>query len=231
MGNTIRLTAAVADIFKDTRTSYIKATAQKGVALSLADQTIAPVLGVAAKVEDQIKTEKASAEVIFAALEAANHRADDVFHKVADDLWNAVGRPAADPYLSVLLPDGAGFYVDGDVSEQPDKMLLFVDLLRANLHPRLSKADADAAASTVEAEAAVLRAAVDAAQGPRTKLHLLERVYRSLAHVAALQLAAYKRMLKASGFSEADVHQIIPDRPRPGSKDAQADAPDASSPT
>ena len=224
MGSTIRPNAAAADIFKDTRTSHTNATARAGVALSLADQTIAPVLAVADNIEGQIKTVRAGAATLIAALDAANDHADDLFQKVADDIWNAVGRPASDPYLSVLLPGGSSFYVDGDVSEQPDKMLLFVELVNAGIHPRLAKADADAAASAVGAEAAVLRAAAEAAHGPRTKLQLLERVYTALSRVAALQLAAYKRLLKANGFSEADIHKIIPDRPRSQGKDTKAPA-------
>ena len=214
MGSTIRQTAAVADIHKDVDTTYTNAAARGGVALSLADQSIGPVLKIAATVATQITAVNEGAKPLLAALDAANDHADDLFNKVSDDIWNAVGRPATDPYLSVILPGGSAFYVDGDVTEQPDKMLLFVELLRAGIHPKLPKADADKAADSVEAEGAVLRAAVDAAQGPRTKLQLLERVYTALARIGALQLAAYKRLLKANGFSESDAHAIIPDRPR-----------------
>lgn len=218
MGSVIRASAAAEDIFADAHTAYNNATARGGAALSLADQTITPVLKVADGVFAQIKTADAAAKPLLAALNAANERADDLFQKVADDIWNAVGRPASDPYLSVLLPGGSSFYVDGDVSEQPDKMLLFVELLKSGIHPRLPKADADAAINAVQTEADILRAAVDAAQPPRTKLQLLGRVYTSLARVTALQLASYKRMLKAGGFSEADIHKIIPDRPRAEAK-------------
>lgn len=230
MGNIIRPSAAAADIFKDARTSYNNATARGGVAVTLADQMLSPVIKVADNIEGQIKTVTASAETVIAALAAANDHADDLFQKVADEIWNDVGRPAADPYLSVLLPGGSSFYVDGDVAEQPDKMMLFVELLRADIHPRLAKADAEAAALKVETEAGVLRAAVDAAQAPRTKLQLLGRVHAALSRVAALQIAAYKRMLKASGFSEADVHKIIPDHPRPEAKGTAAPTDPAAKP-
>jgi hypothetical protein len=214
MGSPIRQTAAVADIHKDVDTTYTNATARGGVALTLADQTVGPILKITTTVAGQITAARDATKPLVAAVAAANDHADDLFNKVSDDIWNAVGRPAADPYLSVLLPGGSAFYVDGDVAEQPDKMVLFVELLRAGIHPKLPKADADKAADSVEAEAAVLRAAVDAAQGPNTKLQLLERVYTALARIGALQLAAYKRLLKANGFSEADIHAIIPDRGR-----------------
>ena len=207
MGNPIRQNAAAADIFADVRTSYGKATARGGVALSLAEQSIGPVLKVADNVEAQMATVRASAQAVLAALDVANANADDLFQKIADDIWNAVGRPAADPYLSVLLPGGSGFYVDGDVSEQPDKMLLFVELVRAGIHPRLSKADAELAATTVEQGAAVLRAAVDAAQGPRTKLQLPDVNYIhpsttiTSPHRPQLQLARSSRPSRSRSWS------------------------------
>ncbi len=218
MGSTIRPNAAAADIFKDTRAAYTNAAARGGVALTHADATIGPVLAVVDNVDGQITATQKQSAPLLSALDVADGHADDLVNKVADDLWNAVGRPAADPYLTILLPGGSGFYVDGDVAEQPDKMLLFAGLLRAGIHPRLAKADADTAADAIEDESKDLRAAVEAAHGPRTKLQLLERTLQALAKAAALQLAAYKRLLKASGLSEADVHAIIPDRPRPEGK-------------
>jgi len=40
----------------------------------------------------------------------------------------------------------------------------------------------------------------------------LQRVLAAVARTAAIELANYKRVLKESGFSEAEIHAVIPDR-------------------
>lgn len=152
------------------------------------------------------------------ALGVADDHADRLVGKVSDDVWNAVGRPAADPVLSIFFPGGNAFYVDGDVTEQPDRMALLAELLQAGLHPKLAQDKAQAAATEITTGANTLRAAVDAARVPRTKVILLERVVTAIARSAAISLASFKRILKANGFTEAEIHTVIPDRSRPAPK-------------
>jgi hypothetical protein len=86
--------------------------------------------------------------------------------------------------------------------------------------------------SRLSTESAALRAAVSAAGAARTKLHLLERTNTALGRSAAIELANFKRLLKANGFSEAEAHTIIPDRSRPAPKAATPPAaPPATPPT
>jgi crotonobetainyl-CoA:carnitine CoA-transferase CaiB-like acyl-CoA transferase len=152
--------------------------------------------------------------------------------KVSDDIWNDVGRPASDAALSILFPGGASFYVDGDVTQQPDKMDLLVQLLQVNIHPKLSDTVRLASIATVQTESAALRAAVTAATTVQTKLELLKQMERAVATAAAIELANYKRLLKANGYTEAEAHKIIPDHnaPSPKPKGAAPAAPAAPPP-
>ena len=218
MNKVIRKTAAANDIFEDVETSFNKAKAKGGTAADLAEQRLAPVLKLAAATKDQLALATKAALPLIAALGAADEHADKAIGKVSDDIWNAVGRPAADPALAILFPGGNSFYVDGDVAEQPDRMDLLVELLGAGVHPKLPAADAQAAIATLKAEGTALRAAVSAAQGPRAKMVLYERVVTAIARAAAIELANFKRLLKANGMSEAEIHTIIPDRGRPEAK-------------
>ena len=68
--------------------------------------------------------------------------ADHAVAKVADDVWNAIGRPANDGAYEVLFPGGSAYYVKGDVEEQPLRMALLSRLLRSGVHPRLDVATA-----------------------------------------------------------------------------------------
>jgi hypothetical protein len=218
MGETIRKTAARDDIFHDVKTTLVNATARGGVPATLADQRLSPVIKIIDNIKAQQEAAKAHAAPLLAALAVADSRADKVIGKVSDDVWNDVGRPASDAALDLLFPGGNAFYVDGDVTEQPDRMDLLVELLRANVHPKLSPEVAKASIDAISAESVVLRAAVESARPARAKLQLLDRVLTAVTRSAAIELGQLKRLLKANGFSEADAHTMIPDRSSPPAK-------------
>lgn len=118
-------------------------------------------------------------------------------------------------HLSLLFPGGVGYYADGEDDEQPDRMDLLAELLEAGVHPRLDRAVAGERAKAVRGESALLRAAHDASRGPRLRLRLLDRVRTALGRSAQMELAHTKRRFRAEGYSEAEIHDVIPDRPRP----------------
>src|SRR5512132_93013 len=222
MGDTIRKTAAREDIFQDVKTTLVNATARGGIAATLADQRLLAVLKIIASVKVQREAAQAVLAPLLAALAVADSRADKAIGKVSDDIWNDIGRPASDAAFDLLFPGGNAFYVDGDVTEQPDRMDLLVELLKANVHPKLSAEVAKASIATITAESAALRAAVESARPARAKLQLLDRVLTAVTRSAAIELGNFKRMLKANGFTEAEAHTMIPDR---SSASARKEAP------
>lgn len=218
MGETIRKTAAAADIIADLGDAYLKAAAKQGKWQTLAEQQIAPTVKLVENVCAQLDTARKTALPLVLALDATREKAGKVVGKVSDDIWNAVGRPRHDAAFEILFPGGFAFYTDGDVEDLPDRMDLLVELLNSGLHPNLPANVAGDAAATIKVEAQALRGAVQAASGPKTRVVLLERVSLALARSAALALAGYKRVLKAAGFSEAEIHTVIPDRSKPAQK-------------
>lgn len=214
MGQVIRKDAAATDIFADAGVAYSKAKAKGGIAATLAEERLAPILELIGTMTAQQKAASDLAAQLLITLDAADKKADKTIGAVSDAIWNAVGRPGPgnDPALSIIFPGGNTFYVDGDVTEQPDKMDLLVELLGAGLHPKLPAADAQQAIDTIKAEAADLRAAVEAARIPRAKVLLLGRVIQAIGRATAIELANFKRLLKANGLSEAEIHTVIPDR-------------------
>jgi uridine phosphorylase len=66
----------------------------------------------------------------------------------------------------------------------------------------------------VRAGALVLRQAIEAAREPAALVGVLERVQAAVARNAAMELANLKRVYKIAGFSEANIHTVIPDRSR-----------------
>jgi hypothetical protein len=214
MGEVIRKDASADDIINDVRATLHNATAKGGAWRELAEQRLVPVLTLFDGVESQRKATRAEADPLIAKLATENERADDVLGKVSDDVWNAVGRPAADPALSILFPGGVAYYADGDVTEQPDRMDVLVQLLGSGIHPKLSLDKAQAAAAEVKAAAVALRSTVEATRFPLARLNVLDRVRVAVAKSAQIELSHLKRLYKAASLSETEIHNVIPDRGR-----------------
>jgi hypothetical protein len=213
MGDVIRASAAVEDIFNDAREALNNAVAKGGVLKDRAEQGLAPVLAMVEATESELKEARALFAPLRAALGAENERADASLNRVYDDTWNDVGRPANDRYLALMYPGGAGYYTEGDTPGQPARMELLARLYDRQIHPKLTEPQAQEYASRVREAAKELKADVDAAATPAANVALLERVRTALGRVAQFELANLKRSYKNEGMNEAAIHAVIPDRP------------------
>ncbi|MGK3988735.1 hypothetical protein [Sorangium sp. So ce136] len=217
MGEVIRKDAPADDIIGDVRATLHSASAKGGSLRELAEQRLVPVLTLFDGVEAQRNAARSEAEPLLAKVEAESARADDALGKVADDVWNAVGRPSADPALSILFPGGVAYFADhedGDITGQPDRLEVLAQLLGSGIHPKLSLDKAQAAAAEVKSAAAALRSTVEATRLPLERLSVLDRIRAAVAKSAHIELVHLKRLYKAAGFSEAEIHGVIPDRGR-----------------
>ncbi len=213
MGDVIRASAAVDDIFADARSAHTEAISKGGKVQSLAEEILGPALGMVGAFEDDLKAARATLVPLAAAVNAENERADAEINRIYDETWNDVGRPAYDRYLTLMYPNGAVYYTDGDTVGQPARMELLAKLYDRKLHPKLSAEQCAAFAARVRTAAAALKADLDAAADPTITVVQLERVRTALGRVAQYELANFKRALKIAGLSEAKIHEIIPDRP------------------
>jgi len=222
MGELIRRDAAAGEIFKDAGDSLTNARARGGKWQELAEQRLGASLALVSSVEAKYKIAQEMLAPLVAQIDVCNRKADATIGKNYDIIWNEVGRPAYDAALSILFPDGIAYYAEGDTDGQPDRMEILVELLAAGIHPKLSKETASSAADEIKAEGEALRVAVDAARKPAAQVKILGRVRTSLAKVVHADLSNLKRLYKIEGFSEAEIHTVIPDRPtkkKPGPTD------------
>ena len=213
MGEIIRRDAAADDILGDARGTLTNAKARGGRWQELAEQRLGASLALVSNVETKYNAAKEELAPLAAQVDARNRNADATLGKNYDVIWNEVGRPAYDAALSVLFPDGIAYYAEGDTDGQPDRMDILVELLKSGIHPKLSKETAQIAANEIKAEGDALRGAVDGARKPAAQVKILGRVRTSLAKVVHADLANLKRLYKIEGFSEAEIHSVIPDRP------------------
>jgi hypothetical protein len=214
MGEVIRKDASPDEIIADVRATLHAATGRGSTWRELAEQRLVPVLTLFDGVESQRAAAHAEAEPLLARLDVEHARADEVVSKVMDDVWNAVGRPAADTALSILSPAGVAYYGDGDVLEVSERLEVLAQLLGSGIHPKLSLDKAQVAAGEVKAAATALRSTIEASRVPLTRLMVIERIRAAVARSAQLELAHLKRLYKAAGLSEADIHTVIPEHGR-----------------
>lgn len=220
MGDVIRRSAAVNDIFSDVHTAHSRGIAKGGKFQQVVEAELGQVVATIDTVEADLADARKVAEPLVIAVQAEDERADRLVGRMQDDLWNDIGRAQSDAAFSLLFPGGYGYYAEGDTAGQPDRMELLAELLERGVHPLLTKDQVDAAAAKVRGSAQTLKAALDAARVPVARVNLLERARTALGRTAQFRLVSLKRSLKNAGFSEAEIHTVIPDRPVVSAKEA-----------
>lgn len=215
MGEVISSKAAADDIFFDVETTHARAVARGGKWQQIEQERLGTLLTVIADLKARLSAAEAAVLPLKAAVEAQDKRADQFIGKLSDDIWNAIGRPAFDPTYDVVFPGGIAQYTAGANEEQPDRMDLLANLLEMRLISKLDPNGLKDIVKSVRDEAAAYRKVIDSYAQPRIELQQLQRAKTAIAHSAQMELSHLKRLYKASGFSEADIHTVIPDRPRP----------------
>lgn len=213
MGEVIRRDAAAADILADANATLTNAVARGGTWQTSAEARLGPVIALSTSVENRRAAALTEYAPVRARLDAGNDVADNLVGRISDDIWNLLGRPGNDPALDILFPGGVSYYTDGDVTEQPGRMLLLAELLESEIHPRLDASRANGFAAELRASASELQAHVEASQPIRLRLDLTEKMYFATAKAAHAALVNLKRAWKADGQSDAEIHAVIPDRP------------------
>jgi hypothetical protein len=232
MGHVIDKDAATGDIVTDATKTRTNATARGGRWQELAESRLSAPCALFANFDAQHK-----AAVLLHAPNAAkvvtlHKQADNKIGNAYDTIWNEVGRPGTDAALSVIFAEGIASYTEGDTPEQPDRMRILVTLLGAGIHPKLSAATANAFSVEITSEADALEAAVNAARQTGAKVKVFSRVRTALGKVVQAELVNLKRLYKAEGFTEAEIHAVIPDRPGKTKKATRKGAPpDPGTPT
>lgn len=213
MGQIIRKQAAVESIVNDAHKTLTNATARGGRWKELAEARLSPVCVLIANIDAQLKTAEEAHLPNAAKVAALNVQADRKIGSTYDTIWNEVGRPATDAALSVIFPEGAGYYTEGETATQPERMRILVKLLQAGIHPKLSANTATTCANDIVAEASQLETAVQAWRQTGEQVSVLSRVRTALGKVVQTELTNLKRAYKIEGFSESEIHAVIPDRP------------------
>ncbi len=93
-------------------------------------------------------------------------------------------------------------------------MELLGGILDASLHPRLDPAYTKGIATELYAIAKNYRSIVDTAHPLRVKLNQLKKTRAAVARGGHAQLVNLKRAYIIAGYSEAEIHEVIPAVPK-----------------
>jgi len=225
MGDLIQRTAGAETIMQDVATTHSRAEARGGKWSELSEKTIANPLKLNDTLTEQRREAEAELRPLISALDAQDDHADKLIGQVSDEVWNAIGRPAFDPTYDVVFPNGISYYTGGPDAEQPDRMDLLAHLLEMNMIKRLTPEQCTSFAQRVRDEATAYRKVLVQVAGPRARVQMFDRAATALAHSAQMALSQLKRLYRAEGFSEAEIHTVIPDRPRKKASSATPPSP------
>lgn len=218
MGTVIRSDAARTDIVDDAKKTLAAAKAKGDDVGAQAEERLSPLITLFEAHEAEAKASDAKATDARARRTAANRTTDDVVVEVSDDLYEAGGRRRNDPYLALVMPGGAGPITDATLELQPVRMRITARLLGKAKHPRIPKATLDGAASRLASAADSLDVVINATRDDLIAADVDDQAMTTLARLMRNELMGLKRFWLGAGWSETEVHEIIPDRPEPAPK-------------
>jgi hypothetical protein len=225
MGAVIQKNAARADIVADLNTTVERAQPRGAAWLEGIQKFLLAILALITRNQTTLEAAQKALRESHGAADWKLAEIGDRIATVHDDLYNVVGRPGqhSDALWLLLFPHAAATIRGLPLQEQPTAIALVVDLLRERVHPKISAEVADEAVAELEACAAELQAVATPLAAAKVKVDLLDKTAGVLAKAGQVQLADLKRFWKALRFSEADIHDVIPDRPRTTKKGDEDD--------
>jgi hypothetical protein len=214
MGRIISNNAGIEEKLRDVEVTLVRCRERGGVWEKQGTAFLGDVVVLAERsLADLDKSDDARTRLV-AARDLALSTAHRVVGRVYDDLWNDLERPAVDPFLAILFPGGADCVDEEKIEDRADTMDAIATTLATVGHPRLPKERTTAAADTIRAEAARLREAIGTANKAVAVWTVHRKVRRALGLVGQAQLSSLKLALRSLRFREAQIHEVIPDRPR-----------------
>lgn len=216
MGNIIRAGAASADIIADVEETLNRATARGGVVAKDARRFLAARVRRTRELADEVRENDERALRLGAVLKMCAHRCKMRVAEIKDELYNQMGRHPSDAVWRLTFPPRAAFVGRGSPADRIAALRsLAARLSVQRRHPFVPAEDFAAYASEITALADELQAALDAYAPAKEGRRTLATLTRTHAALAQLHLSNLKSHWEGRGMGEAEIHDLIPDRPRP----------------
>jgi hypothetical protein len=218
MGEVISGTADVNRIRDDVRTSLNNAISRGGDIAAAAQSRLGPSVDAMDSASKILETAAAAEAAAWSPVLAADDVADTTIGATRDEMYNALGRPQHSVHMDHVFPGGIGTYTAGDPRGQPVLMQVLETRIRSATASQWTDPLRDKWATAIAAARVPLATAVDAHRPAEAALTVAEAGFRAAVRAAHSKLGAFKRDLKNLGLTEAQIHDIIPDRPSSSGK-------------
>jgi len=212
MGRVINQNASASRVLRDVAMTLAVAEATGAETFEDADRYLGDVVVRATEIEGLIEDQEALVLRQRAQLQAGNERCNDLVHRIRDEFFNLAGRASRDPILGLVFPGGARHYASFTARQKPLALELLARALETHRHRRVSDDDVARMAGELRAEGAAMTAIIDQLTPALVEARVLQAQRTATARLARRQLAALKRFWIAEGLSEAEIHEVIPNR-------------------
>jgi hypothetical protein len=216
MAKMIGVTAEVGRIEEHVRASYRAALARGegiGEAGKARLQEAVADIDAAAAGEKRAEAVRADAWQVVLAEEA---KCDSAIGAVADEVWNALGRPRLSRYFDQVFPGGLTTYTRGEPKVKATLLQVLIDRVVKATAPALTKDKKDGWVARLEERRKPFQEAVEAYRPAEAAAMVAHFSYRSAVRAGWGRLRELKRDLQNLGLKEAAIAEIIPgDSPPP----------------
>lgn len=214
MGNLISRNAPMADILQDVHDTLTRAELKSVLHLEEAQRYLQEVFDQALGLGEQVDEKMATVRRLRAERDAANGVSDDLVREIHDLLFNQIGRVSGDPWFLLVMPKRAGGYTQRPAAKKGVALEVFAKTLVAHPHKLVPAATAQAHADALLEQAKKMAEALGALDHAATELEVLRAQRAAAVKRAQNRLSALKKFWLAEGMTQADIHEVIPDRPR-----------------
>ncbi|MFO0749698.1 MAG: hypothetical protein U1F43_29115 [Myxococcota bacterium] len=205
----VRQSASSDQKFNDTRVSLVRAV-QRPDLKELVEKWLAQPVAVATVAQDRTRSAALTFTTATAECALARTALLDVICRSREFYFNAGGRQRQDPLRNATFVDSVGRLrrLSGEALVERARQL--AERMGATSYPRITKEQVKEEAEKIRAGAELLAAKVQALALATSAKEAADRAFASAASVCQLELASFKRVLRAEKMSEAAVHEIIP---------------------
>ena len=213
MGTVVKRTARIEKINETVQMTMKVGLAYGGTVAEAATEHLAgPVAAILRELAQRTAAMEAE-ETARVAMMAQIERADRTIAGIRDAIWNALGRPRHSLILDYVFPDGITTYTNAAPQDRPAALEVLHSRLQSVTAPVLTKEQRNDWASQIQDLRDKVGPVVATHHPLAVKADIADATYRSVVRAGLAGVHAFKHALMILGFTESQIHDIIPDVP------------------
>lgn len=211
MSNLVGPNAPQSRIVSHAEKAFVKASGRGGNLAKLAVGRLQPALTTVKSAMATLAAASAAAAITQGELEGEAVRINKAVMTLRNTAWGALSRPQQSSEMDYTFPGGAQVYTKAPPEKKPRVLRLLAARFRSVKSERWTPEMCEGWAKEVDALRASIEAKLAAHEPNDADELLADAANRAATMNVHAQLTAFKRDLRSSGMSTAQVDDIIPD--------------------